>query len=104
MPTVLLPSERKPGLLRSMKPVKPLEEDSKHNRLSWANPGINCSDEIYWTGRWKEGCIELAFYHMTGEQSGHLARITFQLPTMNKNSICLHISLDIRTPEISWLY
>lgn len=56
MPTVLLSSERKPGLLRSMKPVKPpMEDNSRHKRLSWTNPGINCSDEIYWSGGCKGG-------------------------------------------------
>lgn len=74
MPTVLLFSEKKSGLLRSMKPVRPpMEEDSRHNRLSWANPGVNCSDEIYWSGRCKEEDIALAFHHMTGGHSRRLA-------------------------------
>lgn len=55
MPTVLLSSERKAGLLRKK-----------------ANPGMNCSDEIYWSGGYEEGGIELAFHRMTGEHSGHL--------------------------------
>ena len=93
MPTVLLSSERKPGLLRSLMPVKSLmEEDSRHNRLSWANPDINCSDEIYWSGGCKEGGIELAFHHVMGEHSGHLAQFIFQLSTVNKNFVCVHIA------------